>query len=67
MGGQACVLYGAAESSLSMKRPLLAHAAAGEKKELERALGEEEAAERARDRLYWLPLRHELESLRHSR
>jgi hypothetical protein len=34
---------------------------------LERALMEEELAERARDREYWRPLRAELERLRHQR
>jgi len=47
-------------------RPLLAHAAHGETRELEQALTTEEAAERERDRLYWSPLRAELERLRHS-
>lgn len=45
-------------------RSLLAHAAAGDVVGLERALRDEEAAERDRDRLYWLPLRQELEALR---
>jgi hypothetical protein len=34
---------------------------------LERTLHEEETAERERDRNYWLPLRKELEKLRHAR
>ena len=46
-------------------RPLLARAALGKTKELEQALIAEEAAERERDRRYWLPLRAELEKLRH--
>ena len=52
---------------LSSKRPLLHHAAAGRLPELERGLAEEEAAERERDRVYWGPLRRELEILRHAR
>jgi len=52
---------------LSSKRPLLRHAAAGRLPELERGLAEEEAAERERDRVYWVPLRRELEKLRHAR
>jgi hypothetical protein len=52
---------------LSRKRPLLAHATAGTIPDLSRALLEEEAAERERDRRYWLPLRAELEKLRHAR
>ena len=51
--------------SLSKKRPVLAYAASRRTQELERALAEEESAERANDRLYWLPLRKELERLRH--
>lgn len=49
------------------ERPLLAHAAAGKAESLERALLEEESAERSTDRSYWLPLRAELEKLRHAR
>ncbi|MEW6741320.1 MAG: hypothetical protein AB1486_01060 [Planctomycetota bacterium] len=52
---------------LTAKRPLLAHAALGDTAPLERALMEEEIAERERDRLYWVPLRKELEKLRHAR
>jgi hypothetical protein len=47
-------------------RPLLHHAAHGEMEQLEQALREEEAVERQRDRQYWLPLRAELEKLRHA-
>ena len=46
-------------------RPLLAHAAAGELGTVESALLAEEAAEREQDRKYWLPLKSELEKLRH--
>ena len=52
---------------LVAERPLLAKAASGESDELERALWDEETAERERDRLYWLPLRRELEKLRHAK
>ena len=52
---------------LTSGRPLLAAAATGETQEVERALMAEEAAERERDRLFWLPLRAELEALRHAR
>jgi hypothetical protein len=52
---------------LASKRPLLAHAAPGQTSDLERALAAEESAERERDRTYWLPLRAELEKLRHAR
>jgi hypothetical protein len=47
-------------------RPLLAQAIAGNRAGLERALAAEAATERRRDRIYWLPLRRELEALRHS-
>jgi len=52
---------------LISKRPLLASAAPGKFEELERALTAEESAERERDRRYWLPLKAELEKLRHRR
>ena len=52
---------------LRSKRPLLAHALAGKAAQLKRALAKEEADERRRDRKYWLPLRRELEKLRHSK
>ena len=45
---------------------LLAAAAARQVDELERALREEETAERERDKRHWLPLRKELEKLRHA-
>jgi hypothetical protein len=49
------------------KRPLLRLAARGREPELEGALAAEEQRERARDRVYWEPLRAELERLRHPR
>ena len=52
---------------LISKRPMLAHAAPGKLDELERALTAEESVERERDRQFWLPLRAELEKLRHAR
>lgn len=48
-------------------RPLLSRALTSQRAELERALGVEELAERELDRRYWLPLRSELEKLRHAR
>jgi hypothetical protein len=48
-------------------RPLLAHALSGRRTELEQALGSEESAERELDRRYWLPLKVELEQLRHAK
>ena len=52
---------------LAAERPLLAHAASGQMEDLEGALLSEESAERDRDRRYWLPLRAELEKLRHAK
>ncbi|MGP8053236.1 MAG: hypothetical protein ACLQAH_05390 [Limisphaerales bacterium] len=52
---------------LISKRPLLAQATFGGMKKLERALTIEESAERKLDRQYWLPLRAELEKLRHTK
>ncbi len=49
------------------ERPLLVHAAAGNVAALERALRDEETSERDCDREYWLPLRRELEQMRHPR
>jgi hypothetical protein len=49
------------------QRPLLTHAQSGNATRLEQALASEETAERQRDREYWLPLRQELEKLRHAR
>ena len=50
---------------LSARRPLLRFALAGELEGIESALAAEETAERENDRRYWLPLRKELEKLRH--
>lgn len=47
-------------------RPLLQAALAGQIKKLTDEILEEEFAEREKDRLYWLPLKKELEQLRHS-
>ncbi len=51
---------------LQPRRPLLAHASSGDAAVLEEALHAEESAERDRDRIYWLPLRQELEAFRHA-
>jgi len=50
---------------LAPKRGLLAYARLSDSPGLERGLREEEDRERQADRLYWLPLRRELEALRH--
>jgi hypothetical protein len=52
---------------LASRRPLLAAAALGARADLEKELRDEETAERERDKLYWQPLRRELEKLRHSK
>jgi len=53
---------------LATLRPLLALAARGADQDaIDRALVAEETAERALDRQYWLPLRAELERMRHAR
>ena len=52
MGGQACVFYGAAEFSRDTDLAILA---------------EPSNIERERDAQYWLPLRRELEGLRHAK
>ena len=46
------------------KRPLLAHALSRDLGKIEQGLKEEESAEREKDRLYWRPLRSELERMR---
>jgi hypothetical protein len=52
--------------SLSKQRPLLSLAETGSEVSLEGALREEENLERERDRLYWQPLKAELEQLRYT-
>ena len=51
----------------TVKRPLLMHAISQNTQKLEEALIAEEAAIRREDRIYWLPLRQELEKLRYTR
>jgi hypothetical protein len=57
--------HGALCRRLATKRPVLTDAITGDHVAVERALLAEETAERERDRRYWLPLRAELEKLRH--
>jgi hypothetical protein len=52
---------------LAPGRPLLASAVLGQAAKLEAALLAEETVERERDKLYWLPLRKELEKLMHAK
>ena len=46
-------------------RPPLNAALRGDEAEVAASLGEEARAERAADRAYWVPLRKELEQMRH--
>jgi len=52
---------------LKAQRPLLDLALAGEPQALAAALEAEEKQERERDRIYWQPLKAELQKLRHAR
>lgn len=52
---------------MAAQRSLLTYARSGSLEDLEKALLAEETAERHRDKEYWLPLRKELEKLRHAR
>src|SRR5207248_1140102 len=60
-------LYPEAWRQQTQHRPLLALAVPGQEGQLESALREEELREREQDRLYWLPLKQELEQLRLAR
>ena len=64
MGGQACVLYGAAEFSRDCDIAILC-----EPQSLSRLQSALEAlqVQREADRSYWEPLKRELENLRHDR
>ena len=57
--------YPAAGRHLTAKRPLLRFAFDADSIALASALSAEEAAQREADRVYWQPLREELEQLRH--
>jgi hypothetical protein len=59
--------YAPISRHLVLVRPLLAYAVTGETKKLEQGLLAEESAEREQDRQYWLPLKAELEKLRHAK
>jgi hypothetical protein len=55
-----------AQTSLK-RRPLLQAAFPGNEEELQKKLQDEEYLERERDRIYWVPLRAELENWRRTR
>jgi hypothetical protein len=57
--------YPAQARRAARRRPLLLHALKGDEPGLEAALKKEEETERDADRLYWAPLKKELERLRH--
>jgi len=59
-----CHRFPAEAGALLVQRPLLTHAFAGEMDLLRAALDAEVRAEQARDRLYWEPLRQEMEVFR---
>ena len=59
--------YPAICTRCARRRAVLVHAQSGKTHDLDVALQDEETAERQRDKEYWLPLRMELEALRHSR
>ena len=65
----ACIVcYSISERALAQcrsHRPLLSLAVPKNEAELIRALDKEEKLERSADRIYWEPLRKELEALRH--
>ncbi len=52
--------------ALAASRPLLEAAMQGHEAGVEAGLAEEERKERAADRAYWAPLKHELERMRHA-
>jgi len=64
---EVCRRHPAEAAAAAATRPLLAAARPGGERELSGLLAAEEAAERERDREYWLPLRRELEGLRRAR
>ena len=62
---EAVVRHGGAAGMAARTRPAVARAIEGDAPMVDEALTEEERAEREADRRYWLPLRQELEQLRH--
>ena len=59
------VAHPAIATSLLKERPLLHAVLKGDMTEIDRLLHHEESAEREADRVYWAPLRQELEKMRH--
>ena len=54
-------------AKLAIRRPLLHQVLSGALSQIEKALAEEEQRLRMEDKAYWLPLRNELETLRHAK
>lgn len=61
---QLAARFPAEAAELAVRRPLLEVAAAGDLRQLRAALAEEMAAEQESDRIYWEPLKKELEAWR---
>jgi hypothetical protein len=64
---EVCAQHPERSGELAQDRPLLVHAVSGDLTRLSEALEVEEKLEREKDRLYWLPLKEELERMRHPR
>jgi len=64
MGGQACVLYGAAEYSRDLDLAVLTTPEALNHDVMDVSVADEQAQVMVEDRAYWAPLRRELEALR---
>jgi hypothetical protein len=63
---EAALAWPGVAAGLEAERPLLALAHSDKMRELDEALAAEERAEREQDRVYWQPLKAELERLRHA-
>jgi hypothetical protein len=63
---EAAYAHPAEAERLIKDRPLLQHAMNGSADQLAEGIAQEEQLEREKDRIYWAPLRRELEALRHS-
>jgi hypothetical protein len=64
---ETCQAYPDLAEAILAERPLLSLARLEQPRQLAEALDAEERAEKERDRVYWLPLRAELERLRHAK
>jgi len=64
---EAAERYPGVAAKLAAERPAVEAALKGDRDEVSRALKTEEESARERDRLYWEPLKRELEQFRHQR